>query len=61
MELECGYAALSEGWESRNVGRIVERTVERLSVGNEETPRSEKERGVREEERGGRKAETRGW
>lgn len=48
MGLECGYAGLSEGWESRNVGRIVQRTAERLLVGSEETSRSEKGENVKE-------------
>lgn len=57
MELECGYAALSEGWGSRNVGGIVERTAERLLE-------AKKRRGVkkrecdRESEEAERKVET---
>lgn len=37
MRLERGYIALNENAESRNVGRIVNRTAERLVVGNGET------------------------
>lgn len=37
MGLERGYTALNENAESRTVGRIVNRTAERLVVGNEET------------------------
>lgn len=37
MGLERGYTALNEDAESRNVSRIVDRTAERLVVGNGET------------------------
>lgn len=37
MGLERGYPALDEDAESRNVGRIADRTAERLVVGNGET------------------------
>lgn len=37
MGLKRGYTALNEDAESRNVGRIVDRTAERLVVGNGET------------------------
>lgn len=57
MGLERGYTALNENAESRTVGRIVNRTAERLVVGNEETLATRRKKNV---EGGGktRKVET---
>lgn len=58
MGLERGYPALDEDAESRNVGRIADRTAERLVVGNGETLATRRQKknggtGRRENEKSG--------
>lgn len=62
MGLERGYTALNGDAESRNVGRIADRTAERLVVGSEGTLATRKKKRGLVGERGGggrtRKVET---
>lgn len=59
MGLERGYTALNGDAESRNVGRIADRTAERLVVGSEGTLATRKKKRGLEGGRGGGRGRTR--